>query len=78
MPVHTSSIETTTLRLQLVTQNGTSIPGTQQPLTIQATRYGQVLIYLIGSALAVVVLASGTRWVRRRRKGTIAGAGGTG
>lgn len=78
IPVHATSIETTTLRLQLVTQNGTSLPGTQQPVTLQATRYGQVLIYLIVAALGVVVLASGTRWVRRRRKGTMAGSGGTG
>lgn len=78
MPVHATGIETTTLRLQLVTQNGTSLPWTQQPLTIQVTRYGRALIFLIGGALGVVVLASGLRWARRRRRGTTAGSGGTG
>jgi hypothetical protein len=78
MPVKAKGIETTTLRLQLVTQNGTSLPWTRQPLTVQVMRFGQTLIYLIGAALGVVVLASSLRWVRRRRNSRAAGAGGTG
>lgn len=78
MPVKAKGIETTTLRLQLVTQDGTSLPWTTQPLTVQVMRYGRTLILLIGAALGVVVLASGVRWIRRRRKGTMAGSGGTG
>lgn len=74
IPVQARGIETTTLRLQLVTRNGTPLSWTQQPLTVQVTRYGRALIILIGAALGVVVLASGVRWVRQWRNGTTAGS----
>jgi hypothetical protein len=78
VPVHATGIETTTLRLQLVTRNGSPLSSPSQPLTVQVTRYGRALIILIGAALGVVVLASGARWVRQWMNDTSAGSGGTG
>lgn len=70
MPLRATGIETTTLRLQLVTRNGSPLAWTSQPLTVQVTRYGQALIILIFGALGVVVLASAVRWVRQWLKET--------
>jgi hypothetical protein len=78
MPLRATGIETTTLRLQLVTRNGSPLAWTSQPLTVQITRYGQALIILIFGALGVVVLASVARWVRKWLSDTKAGSGGTG
>ncbi|MBO0805071.1 MAG: hypothetical protein J2P25_18595 [Nocardiopsaceae bacterium] len=65
VPVHSTGIETTTVRLQLVTRDGRPLPWTRQPMTVQVTRYGRELIILIGAALGVLVLTAGTRWVRQ-------------
>lgn len=78
MPVRATGIETTTLRLQLVTRNGSPLAWTSQPMTVQVTRYGRALIILICAALGVVVLTSGVRWVRQWLNDTRAGSGGTG
>lgn len=79
MPVHSTGIETTTMRLQLVTRNGSPLPASQpQTLTVQVTRYGRALIILISAALGIVVLTSGARWVRQWLNGTRTGSGGTG
>lgn len=78
MPVRATGIETTTLRLQLVTRNGLPLAWTSQSLTVQVTRYGRALIILICAALGVVVLTSVARWVRQWLNDTRAGSGGTG
>ncbi len=69
MTVHSSSIGTTTLQLQLVTKHGLHMAWTAQSMSVQATRYGRALLVLIGAALGVLVLAAVARWVRRRRGG---------
>jgi Family of unknown function (DUF6049) len=69
MTVHSADIGTSTLQLQLVTENGSPLPWTTQSLNVQATRYGQALLVLIAAALGVLVLASVARWIRKRRGG---------
>jgi hypothetical protein len=65
MPMHSAALGTTTMQLQLATKDGSPLTWTTQSLSVQATRYGQALLVLIGAALGVLVLASVARWVRR-------------
>ena len=69
VPLHTSAISTTTMQLQLQTEDGSPLTWTSQSLSVQATRYGRALLILIAAALGVLVLASGARWARRRLTG---------
>jgi hypothetical protein len=79
MTVHSGSIGTTQMQLQLVTKNGSPLPWTSVPLSVQATRYGRALLVLIGAALGVLVLTSVARWIRRLNGGRASGrSGGTG
>lgn len=85
IPLTSSAIETTMMQLQLVTANGSPVPGTAQQMSVQVTRYGRTLLVLIAAALGVLVLTSAARWYRKRRAGggndgrtDRAGAGGTG
>jgi hypothetical protein len=55
-----------TLRLRLVTPEGTPLSA-QDTVYIQATHYGTLALVIIGAALAVFILTSVTRAVRRRR-----------
>jgi hypothetical protein len=66
VPLHTSAISTTTMQLQLQTEDGSPLTWTSQSLSVQATRYGRALLILIAAALGVLVLASVARWFRRR------------
>ncbi|MGH3165689.1 MAG: DUF6049 family protein, partial [Trebonia sp.] len=77
IPVSSSDISTTTLKLQLVTTNGSPLT---QPVTmsVQATRYGRALLILIAAALGVLVLTAVARRVRQWMNDTRAGSGGTG
>ncbi|MGH3268384.1 MAG: DUF6049 family protein, partial [Trebonia sp.] len=63
VPLHSSAITTTTMQLQLQTENGSPLTGTSQLLSVQATRYGRALLVLIAAALGVLVLTSVARWI---------------
>ena len=65
VPLHSSAITTTTMQLQLQTENGSPLTWTSQLLSVQATRYGRALLVLIAAALGVVVLTAVARWIRR-------------
>jgi hypothetical protein len=82
LPVRSAALGSTIMRLQLVTREGTPLPGNPQLFTVQATRFGRALLFLIAAALGVLVLTSLARWVRRGLKaGTdvpAAAAGGEG
>ena len=65
MPVHSTAIGTTTMQLQLVTENGSPLPSTALSLSVQVTRYGRALLVLIAAALGVLVLTSVARWIRK-------------
>ena len=71
MPVHSATIGTTTVQLQLATQNGSPLtwPGTSQPLSVEVTRFGRSLLIIIGGALGILVLTSAYRLRRKRLAG---------
>ena len=76
MPVRSSSgIGTATVRLQLATQNGSPLTWTAQPMSVEVTRFGRLLLILIGGALGILVLTSVYRLRRKRLAG--AGSGGS-
>ena len=74
MPLHSATIGTTSVQLQLVTQNGSPL-GTPQPLSVEVTRFGRSLLIIIGAALGILVLTSAYRLHRKRNAG--AGRGGS-
>jgi hypothetical protein len=69
MPLQSTAIGTTTLQLQLVTENGSPLAGTARPLSVEVTRLGRTLLVIIGAALGVLVLTSAYRLRRRRGAG---------
>jgi hypothetical protein len=77
IPVHSATIGTATVQLQLATQNGSPLtwPGTAQPLSVEVTRFGRSLLIIIGGALGILVLTSAYRLHRKRLAG--AGNGGS-
>jgi hypothetical protein len=77
LPVHSAMIGTTTVQLQLATQDGSPLtwPGTAQPLSVEVTRFGRNLLLIIGGALGILVLTSVYRLRRKRLAG--AGSGGS-
>lgn len=65
VPLNSSAITTTTMQLQLQTEDGSPLTWTSQSLSVQATRYGRALLVLIAAALGVLVLTAVARWIRR-------------
>jgi Family of unknown function (DUF6049) len=80
IPLNSTAIGTTTMQLQLETENGSPLAWTAESLSVQVTRYGRALLVLIAAALGVLVLTSAARWIRRRLNdgGADGRAGGTG
>jgi len=73
MSVHSSTIGTTTVQLQLVTQDGSPLSWTVQPLSVEVTRFGRLLLIIIGGALGILVLTSAYRLRRKRLAGARSG-----
>ncbi len=71
MPVRSATIGTSTLQLQLVTEDGLPLAWTAQPLSVEVTRFGRFLLIMIGGALGILVLTSVYR-LRRKRKASAA------
>ncbi len=67
MPVHAASIGTTTVQLQLVTQDGSPLTWTARPLSVEVTRVGRFLLSVIAGALGILVLTTAYRLRRKRR-----------
>jgi hypothetical protein len=66
LPVRSAPIGPTAIKLRLSTANGTPLPLQPTTLTIQSTRYGRTILFLIVAAIGVLVLTSVFRGVRRR------------
>jgi hypothetical protein len=73
MSVHSSTIGTTTVQLQLVTQDGSPLSWTEQPLSVEVTRFGRLVLSIIGGALGILVLTSAYRLRRKRLAGARSG-----
>ncbi len=71
LPVSSAPIGATAIQLTLTTVHGKSLPLPVTSLTVESTRYGRAILFLIGAAIGVLVLTSVFRGVRRRmRAGT--------
>ena len=66
LPVSSAPQGSTRIKLSLTSANGTPLPFTEKSLTVQSTRYGRAILFLIGAAIGVFVLTSLYRAVRRR------------
>jgi hypothetical protein len=66
LPVSSAPQGSTQIKLSLTSANGTALPRTETSLTVQPTRYGRAILFLIGAAIGVFVLTSLYRAVRRR------------
>jgi hypothetical protein len=67
--VQAVNVGSTTVTMQLVTQGGQQISGSQR-MTIQATQVGVLGMIIFAAALGVFLIASAGRAVRRGRPGT--------
>jgi len=63
-----ANVGSTTLSLRLVTPQGAPFPA-QTTVIIQATHYGTLAVVIVGAALAILVLTSAARALRRGRRG---------
>jgi hypothetical protein len=68
MPLHSATIGTSTVQLQLVTQDGSPLRKAQS-LSVEVTRFGRSLLLVIGGALGILVLTSAYRLRRKRLAG---------
>jgi hypothetical protein len=75
--LHSTTIGTTTLQLQLLAKDGSSLtwPKASEPLSVEVTRFGRLILVIIFGALGVLVLATVLRLRRKRRR---VGVGETG
>jgi hypothetical protein len=63
MSVHSSTLGTTTIQLQLATPSGAPLSGkwTEKSLSVEVTSFGRFLLIIIGGALGILVLTSGAK-----------------
>lgn len=75
--VRAAVVGSTTIQLALTAPGGARLPAAEVTLTVQATHFGTLALYIIGIALAVFLLASVRRALRRGRgdQSATAGAG---
>ena len=68
--LHSTTIGTTTLRLQLQAKDGSPLtwPHASEPLSVEVTRFGRLILVIIFGALGVLVLATVLRLRRKRRR----------
>ena len=65
LPVRSAPQGSTVIRLSLTSADGTPLPVATTSLTVLSTRYGRAILFLIGAAIGVMILASGYRGARR-------------
>jgi hypothetical protein len=65
LPVSSAPIGPTDIRLSLSTKSGLPLPQHPASLTVESTRYGRAILFLIGAAIGVLVLTSVFRGIRR-------------
>jgi hypothetical protein len=65
LPVSSAPIGPTAIQLSLTTGHGKQLPLQPVTLTVESTRYGRAILFLIGAAIGVLVLTSVFRGARR-------------
>ena len=68
LPVNSAPIGPTAIRLTLTTVHNKALPLPVTSLTVESTRYGRAILFLIGAAIGVLVLTSVFRGIRRRMR----------
>jgi Family of unknown function (DUF6049) len=68
LPVSSAPIGATAIQLSLTTVHGKALPLPVTSLTVESTRYGRAILFLIGAAIGALVLTSVFRGVRRRMR----------
>jgi Family of unknown function (DUF6049) len=68
LPVRSAPIGPTGIQLSLSTVHNKPLPLPPTPLTVESTRYGRAILFLIGAAIGVLVLTSAFRGIRRRMR----------
>ena len=68
LPVNSAPIGPTAIRLTLTTVHNKVLPLPVTSLTVESTRYGRAILFLIGAAIGVLVLTSVFRGIRRRMR----------
>jgi hypothetical protein len=68
LPVSSAPIGPTAIQLTLTTVHGLALPLRPTSLTVQSTRYGRAILFLVGAAIGVLVLTSIFRGFRRRMR----------
>jgi hypothetical protein len=76
LSVHSSTVGVGEVTLSLLTPGGRLLPGTVVRLTVRATRFGTLALVILCVALAVFVLTSAARAIRRSRRDGNGGPGG--
>ena len=66
--MNSAPIGATAIQLTLTTVHGKELPLPLTSLTVESTRYGRAILFLIGAAIGVLVLTSVFRGVRRRMR----------
>jgi hypothetical protein len=74
--VKASSIGSTTVSLRLLAPDGQPLSGTPVNMTVQSTQLGTVTLIVLAAALAVFMIASASRAIRRGRASGGAARGG--
>jgi len=74
--VKASSIGSTTVSLRLLAPDGQPLPRAPVNMTVQSTQLGTLTLVVLAAALAVFVIASASRAIRRGRSSGGAAAGG--
>ncbi|HMG65201.1 MAG TPA: DUF6049 family protein [Streptosporangiaceae bacterium] len=74
--VKASSIGSTTVSLQLLAPDGQPLPAPPVNMTVQSTQLGTVTLVVLAAALAVFMIASASRAIRRGRSSGGAAGGG--
>ena len=71
--LHSTTIGTTTLQLQLLAKDGSPLTWERasEPLSVEVTRFGRLILVIIFGALGVLVLATVLRLRRKRRRGGV-------
>jgi hypothetical protein len=77
LDLHSTTIGTTTLQLQLLTRDGSPLTWSKasEPLSVEVTRLGRLILVIIFGALGVLVLATVLRLRRKRRRVSVADTG---
>jgi hypothetical protein len=65
LSLNSHQIGTTQVRLQLVTKDNSPLPLPAKSVSVVTTLYGRAVLVLIIVALAIVVLTSAARWLRK-------------